>query len=331
MMCFNIILLFLFATSVSQGANESPTALQPVIIDTDIGSYYDDFVALALAVKSPSLEVKLVVTCSDNTTARAKVAAKLLTLFGRSDIPIGIGVQNRNATKHPLFGWAEDFDLTTYKGGVFQDGIAGMESVIDQSTSIVDIVCIGPMTNFPELLSRYPEVVKNARIKVSGGSIYKGYYNSSKPVAEYNIKTCIECARGVFSAGWNVSLASLDTTGLGSLTPSDMRIFLESVNAIALTIGNSLVYYCSDNPYADRDKQCDFNVSTPVFYDAVATLQALPEASNFLDFQDLNITVNNEGYTVIDDKAGILMQVALYWSENNGLSHYREFLTKTLS
>ena len=117
-------LFLLFLTLVCEITNGSPAAQQSVIIDTDIGSFYDDFMALALAIKSPSLDVKLVVTCTDDTTARAKVAAKLLTLFGRSDIPIGIGVRNENVTKHPLFGWAQDFDLKTYKGGVFQDGVS---------------------------------------------------------------------------------------------------------------------------------------------------------------------------------------------------------------
>ena len=150
-------------------------------------------------------------------------------------------------------------------------------------------------------------------------------------VAEYNIKTCPGCANNVFHAGWSISLAPLDTTGLGSLTPTDMRTFLESVNAIALAVGNSLVYYCSNNPYGDWKMQCSFKVSTPVLYDAVATLLSLREASNVLELQKLNITVTSDGYTVIDNKAGVPMEVALHWSENDGLRHYREFLTKTLA
>ena len=324
-------LSLLFVALVCEVSIGYSSALQSVIIDTDIGSFYDDFMALALAVKSPSLDVKLVVTCTDDTTARAKVAAKLLNLFGRSDIPIGIGVQNENVTKHPLFGWAQDFDLNTYKGGVFQDGVAGIANVIDKSSSTVDILCIGPMTNFPELLKRYPEVVHKARIKVSGGSIYKGYYNSSTAVEEYNIKTCPGCASQVFHAGWTISLAPLDTTGLGDLTPTNMRTFLESVNAVALAVGNSLVYYCSNNPYGDWKMQCTFKVSTPVLYDAVATLLTLQEASNVLEFQKLNITVTSDGYTVIDNKTGVPMEVAIHWSENDGLRRYREFLTDTLA
>ena len=306
-------------------------AAHPVIIDTDIGSYYDDFIAIALAIRSPSLDIKLVVTCSDNTTSRAKITAKLLTVFGRSDIPIGIGALTPNATGHPLFGWAKDFDLSSYKGGVFQDGVASMADVIDKSNSTVDVLCIGPLTNFPELLSHYPEVVKGARITVSGGSIYRGYYNSSKPTAEYNIKICPQCAREAFHAGWNITLAPLDTTSVGNLTTNNLRELLANINLITLAIGNSLVYYCTNEPQNELFIMCDFNLTTPVFFDAVATLLVLPEASQFLKLQEVNITVNNQGDTVIDNKAGVPMQVALYWSEDDGLEHYRQFVTKSLS
>lgn len=318
-------------TLSDENSRPFPATPQPLIIDTDIGSFYDDFMALALAVKSPSVDVKLVVTCTDNTTARAKIAAKLLTLFGRSDIPIGIGVQNENVTKHPLFGWAEDFDLSTYEGGILQDGVAGMAKVIQNSISPVDILLIGPMTNFPQLLSQYPDVVKNSRVKVSGGSIFKGYGNSSQPAAEYNIAVCPYCAKEVFHAGWNISIAPLDTTGVGTLTPPLMREFLQTTNSIALAVGNSLLYYCSDNPYR-RPIQCEFNVTTPIFFDAVATMQVLPTALSFFEFKELNITVTNEGYTVIDNKMGTCTTVALYWNGGSvGLGHYREFLTSTLS
>ena len=40
---------------------------RPVIIDTDIGSFDDDPVAIALALSRPELDVKLVITCSDDT------------------------------------------------------------------------------------------------------------------------------------------------------------------------------------------------------------------------------------------------------------------------
>ena len=268
----------------------SRVSVQPIIIDTDIGSFYDDFMAIAMILKSPSVDIKLMVTCTDNTTTRAKVTAKFLTLLGYDHIPIGIGVANTNVTDHTLFGWAEDFDLSTYNGAILTDGVMAMAKVIESSSVPVDILALGPMTNFPMLLNRYPDVVKKSRIKASGGSIYHGYQNSSKPVAEYNFELCPNCVNGVFHAGWNVTMAPLDTTSVGTITPALTRTLLENANNFSLVIGNTLVYYCSAVPYIYQSVNCNFSASLMSYFDAVATLLVLPNATDFFDFKTINIS-----------------------------------------
>ena len=303
-----------------------------LIIDTDIGSFYDDFMAIALALKSDEFDIKLVVTCTDDTTARAKVAAKFLTQLGRSDVPIGIGVQNSNSTEHALFGWAADFDLNKYGGGVYNDGVAAMATILDGSAATVGILAIGPTTNFPSLLSRYPNALKRAKVTFSGGSVYKGYYNTTPAVAEYNVLMCPLCLRELLATGVSVSMVPLDITGVSFLTPVYTRQLLASVTAAALTVGNTLVYYCSNCPYDDAYPQCNFNVTTPVFYDAGAALVTIPVGSAFLEYRELNITVDDSGYTLVDDIAGVPVRVALDWVGGDiGLEEYRGFLTSVLS
>lgn len=320
-------------TTTRHIATENYAAKRPVVIDTDIGSDYDDGVAVAFAISesaSAYLDVKLIVTCTDDTTARAKITAKLLTLFGRDDIPIGIGVPNSNKTNHPLFDWAKDFNLSSYKGGVYVDGVEKMAEVILSSESMVDIIAIGPMTNFPLLLSKYPAVVKNARVRAMAGSVYKGYDNSSTPSAEYNVRLCPNCMSELLHAGWNVTITPLDTCGVVTFTPPLMEELLTSANAISLGIANSLIYFCISNPYID----CKFKVTTgtPVLYDTVATLLTLPNAKNFVIFKDLKLTISEEGYTIINNKTGVPTQVALYWQNtNDGLNKFRTYLTESLS
>lgn len=311
----------------------SATAPIPLIIDTDVGSFYDDFAAIALVLKNDDLDVKLVVTCTDDTTARAKVLAKFLTLIRRSDIPIGIGVRNDNSTQHFLFGWGADFELDKYGGGVYQDGVAAMATILEQYKSEVEILAIGPTTNFPSLMSRYPGVLNGTRVVLSGGSIYKGYYNSTPAVAEYNIATCPLCARQLLTAGVSISMAPLDTTGVSSLTANYTRQLLASVTADALTVGNSLVYYCSNLPYDGEVPQCEFNVSTPVLYDAVAALMTFASAAACLEYRDLSIAIDDRGYTLVDGAGGVPVTVALYWAGGDavGLEKYRAFFTLMLS
>ena len=83
----------------------------PVILDTDIGDDIDDTWALVLALKSPELDVKLVVTDFGNTEHRAKIVARLLEIAGRTDIPIGIGIRENDA-ESPQSEWVKDYDLS---------------------------------------------------------------------------------------------------------------------------------------------------------------------------------------------------------------------------
>ena len=87
----------------------------------------------------------------------AQVLAKFLTESGYSNIPIGIGVPT-DLPDGPLFSWAADFNLSSYKK-LEQDGITAAVNIIMQlglSGEAVDIVAIAPATNFPSLLQLEP-------------------------------------------------------------------------------------------------------------------------------------------------------------------------------
>ena len=302
---------------------------RPVVIDTDIGSFVDDHFAITFALQSAAyLDVQLIVTTSDDTTARARVLAQLLTTLGQDDIPIGIGIRNDNVTHHTLFGWARHFDLSTYKGGVFEDGVGKMAEVILNSESTVDIIAIGPMTNFPSLLSKYPGVVKKARIRAMAGSIKRGYDNSTTPTAEYNVRLCPPCMTLLLQAGWDVEMAPLDTTGVASLTPALLQGFISSLNRASFALTGALLYICSS---AIRHPPCLLAGDTPAFHDAVATLLALPNAAQFADIVKLNITITGDGHSIIDNVNGVPTGVALTWQGGAGLDQYREFLAFVLA
>ena len=65
----------------------------PVIFDTDIGDDIDDTWALGFLLRSPELDVKLVVGDDGKSEYRAKLLAKFLETAGRTDIPVGIGME----------------------------------------------------------------------------------------------------------------------------------------------------------------------------------------------------------------------------------------------
>src|ERR1019366_3462148 len=81
----------------AQGSARPP---EKIIIDTDIGDDVDDAFALAVAVKSPELQVLGVMTTFGDTVARAKIVDRFLGEVGRSEIPVLAG--KATATKNPM-------------------------------------------------------------------------------------------------------------------------------------------------------------------------------------------------------------------------------------
>ena len=78
--------------AVGTAAAEEPAAARiPVIFDTDIGDDIDDTWALAMLLKSPQFDVKLITTTCGASQARGKLVAKLLTVAGRTDVAVGLG------------------------------------------------------------------------------------------------------------------------------------------------------------------------------------------------------------------------------------------------
>ncbi len=333
-----VIILALCIASLCRHDNQKATGKpvkKPVIIDTDIGSFLDDSFAIVYAIQSQELDVKLIVTCSGNTTARAKVLARLLRGIGRDEIPIGVGVADNSQTyEEALFPLAENEDLSNYRGGFFQDGIGEMGNIINSNFKVnnepIDIIAIGPMTNFPRLLSQFPDSVNRSTIKVMAGSFKKGYNDSDVPASEYNVRLCISCMQAVLESGWKITITPLDTCGTMVMRAPELSRVLETENKASYLLSSSLLYYCINN-----DKiLCDLRSKTPILYDTVAVLTALPgeisEATQLLNYQSIKVSVNGTGFTVRDDTRGALVNVALYWN-NDGRTKFMESFTSILA
>ena len=92
-----LVLILAWCTGWAQGTGHAP---EKIIIDTDIGDDVDDAFALALAVKSPELQVLGVMTTFGDTEARAKITDRFLGEVGRGEIPVLAG--KATATKNPM-------------------------------------------------------------------------------------------------------------------------------------------------------------------------------------------------------------------------------------
>ncbi|MGW0516390.1 nucleoside hydrolase [Crossiella sp. NPDC003009] len=180
----------------------SPT---PLILDTDPG--IDDAVAFLFAVNSPELDLRAVTTVFGNVGPEltSANALRLLTMLGRTDVPVGIGADR------PLV-YPAAFRAEGWHGA---DGLGGQSALLPEATAAPDprgavqlmadtlreaespvaIVAIGPLTNVALLLASYPELKpKIGRLSIMGGGLASG---NTTPAAEFNIWSDPEAARRV--------------------------------------------------------------------------------------------------------------------------------------
>lgn len=203
-------------------------AKRPIIIDTDPG--IDDAVAIAAALFSDELEVRLITTVGGNVGIEnvTKNALKLLKFFGKN-VPVAKGADR------PLIREAIDASNVhgeTGMGGyefeepstdllLKENAVNAMYNTIKSSKEPITLVPIGPLTNVALLLKVYPEVKENiAEIVMMGGSISRG---NAGVMAEFNVLADPDAAKIVFKSGLPIVMVGLDV-GLKALVyPEDSK------------------------------------------------------------------------------------------------------------
>jgi purine nucleosidase len=211
------LLLLVFGLA-AWGAGAPPRT--PIILDTDIGGDIDDAFAVALVVASPELDLKAVTTVSGDTEARARIAARLLSVAGRGNVPVAAGSPGKPMDISQA-EWGKGFTSQALRKEAAVDLMA--DQLKREHGSLV-LIAIGPLTNIAELLKEHPEskpLIK--RIVLMGGSIARGYYPNSGPTAEYNIASDAAASRAVFSSGIPISMAPLDVTARLQLEGSRLQ------------------------------------------------------------------------------------------------------------
>jgi purine nucleosidase len=191
----------------------------PVVLDTDIGDDIDDALALSLALQSPELDVRAVVTVLQRGDTRADLAYKILKLFNRTDIPVGIGAEqplvapgNNNVVRQTLALTPAD----AMPASARRNGILLTIDTILKSPGKITWLAYGPATNLGIVLRAEPRVRdKIERIVLMNGIFFK-------PGIEYNTVRDPEASRIVYESGLPVVAVGLDVTMQCRLSAADL-------------------------------------------------------------------------------------------------------------
>jgi len=264
------------------GARPTRAAPEKIIIDTDIGDDIDDAFAVALALRSPELQILGITTTFGDTATRAKLVDRLLKAAGRKDIPVAIGTPTPPKTALTQRAYAEGGNVPPKAHPAAVDFILEQ---IKRYPGQITLVEIGPPFNLGAAVEKDPATFRKLRrVVMMGGSIYRGYgwlpYGPAvPPQPEWNIMNDIPGAQKLFASGVPIDLMPLDSTQLK--LDEVKRAFLFS-QGTPLTNALTLLYH-------------EWGQQTPTLFDPMTIAFILRPA--LCPVQPMDIRVDDKGDT----------------------------------
>jgi len=220
----------------------------PIILDCDPG--HDDAIALILACASPSLDIKAVTTSAGNQTPDKTLnnALRILTLLGRSDIPVAGGALKPLARELII---ADNVHGESGLDGpelpdpnfepVKEHAVELMARVLRESDKPVTLVPTGPLTNIALLLATHRELTdKIERIVLMGGGAETGNWS---PAAEFNIFVDPQAADMVFKSGIPITMCGLDVTHRAQIMNEDIERIRAIENPVSDVVAELLDFF----------------------------------------------------------------------------------------
>ncbi|MGB2900843.1 MAG: nucleoside hydrolase [Candidatus Acidiferrum sp.] len=255
---------------------------EKVIIDTDIGDDVDDAFALALALRSPELQILGITTTFGDTETRAKLVDRFLAEAGHGEIPVAAGAPTVSKGTFTQRRYAEGGHAAKPS---HPDAVSFILEQIRRYPVQITLIAIGPLMNVGAAIDKDPATFhKLKRVVLMGGSIKRGYgdlgYTPPRPPqSEWNILNDIPSAQKLFASGVPLFVMPLDSTQLK--LDEVKRAFLFSQDT-PLTDALTLLYH-------------QWGQETPTLFDPM-TIAFLVNPS-LCPVQPMHIRVDEKGFT----------------------------------
>ncbi len=276
-------------TRVFAQSAASVSAAQKIILDTDIGDDIDDAFALGLAVSRPGVQLMGVTTAWGDTNLRARLAERLLTETGHSDIRVFAGPKTLSSNVFTQARWASAFPEPE-KG--WPDAVDFILDTVRKNPGQITLISIAPFSNVGALIDKDPATFRKLkRVIVMGGSIHRGYGDlgllpNHGPSAEYNVAMDVPAAKKLFASGVPLYVMPLDSTQLKMDVIDRNALFSQGT---ALTDALTLLYHQWTASTHDP---------TPTLYDAMAVAFAIEPS--LCPTRPMHIAIDDKGYTRVE-------------------------------
>jgi len=218
-----------------------------LIIDTDIGTYYDDAFAVLLASRSPEVELLGVTTVYGDTDLRARIARKVLNVAGKQNVPVCKGIGKPLQGNALMFGFEGEKILTeSDKDAKYSDehAVNFIIRTIMENPGEVTVVTLGAVSNLAAAYVMEPAIAKNMKelIMMAGVVIpivdKKGVRRS--PIEEYNFNNDPLAAQIVVNSDIPKTMVPIDVTLQIPLRPEQVDRINASKDPVARLVSDIL-------------------------------------------------------------------------------------------
>jgi purine nucleosidase len=233
-----------------------------LVIDTDTAS--DDAIALVLAVRDPSVDVRAVTVVAGNVPLDLAVRNAIVTLdlCGGAAIPVHAGWEQPLARRldtaqfvHGQDGMGGAALPDPSREPTSADAVGALLDIAATEPGRHDLVTLGPLTNVAAALERDPDLLTRFGHTYLMAGSPDGVGNVDS-LGEYNVWADPEAATAVFAAagaktmiGWNISrhyavMSSAEQEELAAAGP---------LGRFAIDINGDVEQYCLDTGLAGFD------------------------------------------------------------------------------
>jgi purine nucleosidase len=180
-------------------------------------------------------------------------------------------------------------------------------TIMDDTTGRLQVHAVGPLHNVALALKREPRIASKVELVAMGGNIYEGE-EGKPPKPESNVRCGIPEAQAVLAANWKAfRLAPIDVTrGLRLTGDRYQKVHQSNAPAARATIEAYKVF----EPNV-KWANYDVTIESSTLHDTVAVYMGW--STDLLQMKRLPLRITDKGLTVIDEKDGNPVDVAVAW------------------
>ena len=212
------------------------TDRRPFLVDTDTAS--DDAVALIMALREPSIDLRAITLVGGNVPLDLGVqnALYIVELCG-STVPVhpGAGRPVLRPLETAQFVHGQDGmgDIGLPLGGRVPSDEAAVNAILRvsrESSGRLHLVALGPLTNIAAALTEDPTLAQRVeRCVIMGGT--SDAVGNVTPVSEYNFWVDPEAAAAVLDSGMPMTMVGWDISRKYAVIPPDLAASIRAIGS----------------------------------------------------------------------------------------------------